>query len=125
MKEIKDTVRASVHVGYDGRVHKVFKGTDARARFETESRVLELLCERGCPNVPRLLERHPEELKIVTTNCGHPVSKLGEDRMHELFDELETTYGVRHKDQFLRNITYDHRRGSFCVIDFELAEVLW
>lgn len=124
MKEVKDTVRSTVHVAYDGTVHKVFKGTDARKRYDTERRVLEVLEERGCPNVPRLLEHDDAKLKIVTTNCGHSVTRMSDKRVSELFDELETKYGVRHGDRFLRNITYDHRKGCFCVIDFELAEIV-
>ena len=34
------------------------------------------------------------------------------------------TDGVRHLDAERRNITYDRQRGCFCIIDFELAEIL-
>ncbi|MCB1233306.1 MAG: serine/threonine protein phosphatase, partial [Verrucomicrobiae bacterium] len=96
MQEIKDTRRAIVRVGYDGRVHKTFRGHQARERFENESRMLRYLEEKECPFVPRLLEADPETLKIVTTNCGTRVEHLGEERVRELYDELET-YGVRHE----------------------------
>jgi hypothetical protein len=43
--------------------------------------------------------------------------------MKELFDELET-YGVRHDDAFLRNVTYRATDGRFCLIDFEFATIL-
>ena len=40
MREMKDTARALVRVGYDGRVHKVFRGHQAEERFGHEVRVL-------------------------------------------------------------------------------------
>jgi hypothetical protein len=40
-----------------------------------------------------------------------------------LFAELET-YGVRHDDPDLRNVTYRQSDGRFCVIDFEFASLL-
>lgn len=124
MHEAKNTPRAIVHIGYDGRVHKQFRGHNAKERFENEVRVLRLLEERGCDYVPRLLEADPEHLKIVTTNCGSRVEHISEARIQELFGELERDYGVRHDDAFARNITYRARDGRFCLIDFELATIL-
>jgi tRNA A-37 threonylcarbamoyl transferase component Bud32 len=123
MHEVKDTARALVRIGYDGRVHKTFRGHLARERFENEVRVLTHLEARGCLFVPRLLETDPSLLKIVTTNCGSIVEHLSDERMREIFAELET-YGVRHDDAFMRNITYRHSDGRFCIIDFELATLL-
>jgi Ser/Thr protein kinase RdoA (MazF antagonist) len=51
------------------------------------------------------------------------VEHLGEKRLKELFDDLET-YGVRHDDPFLRNVTYRASDGRFCLIDFEFATIL-
>ncbi len=124
MQEAKNTPRAVVHIGYDGRVHKLFRGHNAQERFENEVRVLRLLEERGCDYVPRLLESDPEKLTIVTTNCGSRVDHISDARIKELFDELERDYGVRHDDAFARNITYRRSDGRFCLIDFELATVL-
>jgi tRNA A-37 threonylcarbamoyl transferase component Bud32 len=56
MHEVKDTQRAQVRIGFDGRVHKTFRGREAYVRFENEVRVLRYLKERGCPFVPQLLE---------------------------------------------------------------------
>src|SRR5215217_5626130 len=70
MREMKDTARATVRIGYDGRVHMTFRGHQAKERFEHEVRVLRYLEEKGCTFVPRLLETQSEALKIVTTNCG-------------------------------------------------------
>ena len=70
MQEVKDTQRALVRIGYDGRVHKTFRGPLARERFENEVRVLRHLEARGCEFVPRVLEADPENLYLVTTNCG-------------------------------------------------------
>lgn len=123
MNQVKDTQRAVVRIGYDGRVHKTFRGPDAEKRFATETRVLRYLEERGCPFVPRLLEADPEELKIVTSNCGQRVDQVNEERLKELFDELES-YGVRHDDPYVRNVTYRASDGRFCLIDFEFATIL-
>jgi tRNA A-37 threonylcarbamoyl transferase component Bud32 len=123
MHEIKDTVRAQVRIGYDGRVHKSFRGHRAGERFAHEVRVLRRLEERGCDFVPRVLEADEAALRIVTTNCGRLVEHLGEDRQKEIFAELEK-YGVRHEDRALRNITYRVADGRFCVIDFEFATLL-
>ncbi|MEZ5275925.1 MAG: serine/threonine protein phosphatase [Opitutaceae bacterium] len=123
MHEIKDTGRAIVRIGYDGRVHKTFRGPKARERFENEVKVLRYLEQVGCDFVPRLLEAHPETLNMITTNCGSRVDHLSEERMKELYDELET-FGVRHEDAFLRNVTYRQTDGRFCLIDFEFATIL-
>lgn len=120
---MKDTVRALVRISFDGRVHKTFRGHLAQERFEQEVRVLEYLEKRGCPFVPRLLESDPSELKIVTTNCGTRVDQVNPERQKALFAELET-YGVRHEDPELRNITYRNSDGRFCIIDFEFATML-
>lgn len=123
MHEMKDTPRALVRIGFDGRVHKTFRGHMARERFDHEVRVLRHLEARGCTWVPRLLEVEPEQLKIVTTNCGQRVDHLSPERQKEVFAELEQ-FGVRHEDRELRNITYRTSDGRFCVIDFEFATLL-
>jgi hypothetical protein len=123
MHEMKDTARALVRIGYDGRVHKTFRGSQAQERFNHEVRVLQYLKERGCDFVPQLLEVFPDQQKIVTTNCGTRVDQLNSDRQREVFAELEL-FGVRHEDRELRNITYRVRDGRFCVIDFEFATIL-
>lgn len=124
MQQAKNTARAIVHIGYDGKVYKQFKGHNAQGRFENEVRVLRTLEERGCNYVPRLLEADPAELKIVTTNCGSIVTHISTTRVKELFDDLERDFGVRHEDAFPRNITYRATDGRFCLIDFELATIL-
>ena len=123
MNNVKDTLRALVRIGYDGRVHKTFRGPEAKERFENEVRVLRYLEERGCPFVPRVLETEPENLKMVTTNCGGRVEHLDDARVAELFAEL-LPYGVRHEDPFMRNVTYRISDGRFCLIDFEFATIL-
>jgi serine/threonine protein phosphatase PrpC len=123
MHEVKDTQRALVRIGYDGRVHKIFRGSEAFVRFENEVRVLRHLEKRGCDFVPRLLEVDEAGLGIVTTNCGSRVDHLNKERMQELFAELET-YGVRHDDPEMRNVTYRASDGRFCLIDFEFATLV-
>lgn len=123
MIQVKDTLRATVRLSYDGRVHKTFRGPHAEERFANEVRVLRHLEERGCAFVPRLLEADPEKLTIVTTNCGQRVDHLDEARMKELYAEL-LPYGVRHEDAEMRNVTYRQSDGRFCLIDFEFATIL-
>ncbi len=123
MREMKDTARSSVRIGYDGKVHKIFRGHQAKERFEHEVLVLRYLAGRGCTFVPKLMEVEAENLKIVTTNCGSRVDQLNAERRTEVFAELET-FGVRHEDRELRNITYRTSDGRFCVIDFEFATIL-
>jgi predicted Ser/Thr protein kinase len=123
MHEAKDTVRATVHIGYDGQVYKTFKGHAAHERFSNEVRVLRYLEARGCPFVPRLLGSDEASLKIITSNAGTRVEHLSEARLKSLFAELEA-YGVRHEDQATRNVTYHAQSGRFCLIDFEFATIL-
>ena len=55
MYEAKKTARAVVHIGYDGRVHKYFKGPQAQERYENEKRVL-TFSRSGSALVPDLLQ---------------------------------------------------------------------
>src|SRR5271168_3618506 len=123
MEQVKDTLRATVNLTYDGRVFKTYHGPDAATRFAQEVRVLRFLEARKCGFVPRLLEADPALPRIVTTNCGQRVEHLDAERLRELFGELER-YGVRHDDADMRNVTYRQTDGRFCVIDFELATIL-
>lgn len=124
MQEMKDTRRAQVRIGYDGRVHKVFRGHQAPERFENEVRVLRYLESKGCDYVPRVLEADADELRLVTSNCGQRVDHISSERVAELFAALERDYRVRHEDAYARNITYSSRVGRFCLIDFEFATIL-
>ena len=123
MLQVKDTLRSTVNLTFDGRVYKVYHGPDASERFAREIQVLRHLEARGCPFVPRLLEADPKEFRIITTNCGSRVEHIDADRVRELFAELNL-YGVRHDDPDPRNITYRQSDGRFCVVDFELATLL-
>jgi tRNA A-37 threonylcarbamoyl transferase component Bud32 len=123
MRDVKDTARALVRISYDGRVFKTFRGPKAEERFANEVKVLRYLEEKGCPFVPRLLEADPEQLRIVTSNCGARVERLDDARVKELFAELEQ-FGVRHDDPDMRNVTYRQTDGRFCMIDFEFATIL-
>ena len=123
MQEAKHTARATVRLGYDGRVHKTFRGHMAQERYEHEIRVLRYLEKAGCNFVPRVLETDDASLTMVTTNCGQRVERITPDRLRQLFVELEQ-YGVRHEDPYLRNVTYRQSDGRFCLIDFEFATIL-
>jgi Ser/Thr protein kinase RdoA (MazF antagonist) len=123
MLKVKDTLRATVHLSFDGRVVKVYHGPKAEERFDNEVRVLRHLEARQCPFVPRLLEADRDNLRIVTTSCGSRVQHLDEQRTKELFAELEK-YGVQHDDPDIRNVTYRFSDGRFCLIDFEFATIL-
>ena len=123
MLKVKDTLRATVHLSFDGRVLKAYHGAGAEKRFANEVRVLRHLEARACPFVPRLLEADETHLRIITTNCGSRVERLDEKRTRELFAQLEQ-FGVRHDDPDLRNVTYRFSDGRFCLIDFEFATIL-
>ena len=123
MLKVKDTLRATVHMGFDGRVFKAYHGADAAKRFANEVRVLRHLAARGCDFVPRLLEADRKKLRIITSSCGTRVEHLDEKRTKELFAELEK-FGVRHDDPDMRNVTYRFADGRFCLIDFEFATIL-
>jgi hypothetical protein len=123
MEQVKDTLRATVRLGYDGKVYKTFHGPDAPVRFANEVRILQHLEARKCPFVPRLLAVDSAKLQIVTMNCGTRVEHLDGERAHELFAELEL-YGVRHDDPDMRNVTYRQSDGRFCLVDFEFATLL-
>ena len=123
MLKVKDTLRATVNLTYDGRVIKVFHGANAHERFDNEVRVLKHLEARGCNFVPRVLEADRDQLRLVTNNCGSRVEHLDEKRTKELFAELEP-FGVRHDDPDMRNVTYRKNDGRFCLIDFEFATIL-
>jgi hypothetical protein len=121
---LKDGIRSQVRIDFYGNVHKRLRGTDAEKRYATEVAVLKVLEQRGCPYVPRLLEEHPEELYFVSTNAGKPASQITKEKADKLFAKLEREFGVRHLDAEPRNITYSDKLGCFCIIDFELAEIL-
>lgn len=123
MRDVKDTLRARVRIGYDGRVQKTFRGPKAEERFTNEVRVLRFLEKQGCDFVPRLLEQDEEKLMIVTSSCGQRVDHLDDERMKEIYAELEE-FGVRHDDPEMRNVTYRQTDGRFCLIDFEFATIL-
>jgi len=123
MLKVKETVRSTVKLTFDGRVIKWFHGTDADKRFANEVRVLRRLEEKGCDFVPRVLEADEKALKLVSTNCGRRVEHIDPERVKELFGQLEQ-FGVRHDDAEARNITYRASDGRFCIIDFELATLL-
>lgn len=120
----KDNEFSTVHVGFDGRVRKTYRGLNAERRFEVEVAVLRHLEERGCDFVPKLLEVDADSLTIVTTNCGRKADSISPQRATEIFEELEKEFGVRHEDAFPRNITYRSQDGKFCVIDFEFATLV-
>lgn len=124
MKQLKDGIRSTVRLDFQGHVHKRLRGTGAEERYATEVAVLKVLEERGCPYVPKLVEEYPEELYFVSTNCGRIADQIRKERSDELFAELERDYGIRHLDAEPRNVTYSDRLGRFCLIDFELAEIL-
>ncbi len=123
MLKVKDTLRSTVNLTFDGRVIKNYHGPNAAERFKNEVRVLKHLEARGCPFVPRLLEADPDRLRIITTNCGGRVEHLDDKRRDEIFAELEA-FGVRHEDVDMRNVTYRSSDGRFCLIDFEFATIL-
>lgn len=123
MYQVKDTLRSRVKITFDGRVIKKFRGPKAEERFCNEVAILRFLETKNCPFVPRLLESDTSTLTIMTTSCGSRVEHLDEERLKELFAELEE-YGIRHDDPTKENVTYRQQDGRFCIIDFEFASIL-
>lgn len=124
IEPLKDGLRSHVRIDFQGNVHKRFRGTNADVRYQTEVEVLKVLEKRGCEYVPKLLEAYPEELYFVSSNCGRPAPDVSKDKANRLYANLERDFGVRHLDAEPRNITYSAALGCFCIIDFELAEIL-
>ena len=87
MREEKNTRRSTVYIGFDGRVHKVFRGHEAEERFNNEVKVLKYLETRGCDFVPRLLDYDPDSLKIITSNAGKKVEVLSDEKIDEIYSE--------------------------------------
>ena len=123
MLKVKDTLRSTVSLTFDGRVVKSYHGPNARERFDHEVQVRRYLEQQQCRFVPRLLEADPVEMRIVTTSCGSRVERIDDERLQELLAELES-YGVHHDDPDPRNVTYRQSDGRFCLVDFELATIL-
>jgi hypothetical protein len=124
IEPIKDGLRSQVRIDFYGNVHKRLRGTDADKRYATEVEVLKVLEQRGCPYVPKLIEEHPEENYFVSSNCGRPAPNVSKEKADKLYAALERDFGVRHLDAEPRNITYSEKLARFCIIDFELAEIL-
>ncbi len=123
MLKVKDTLRSTVQLTFDGRVVKSYHGPNALERFNHEVQVLRYLEQKRCKFVPRLLEADPVKMKIITTSCGSRVERIDDERLQELLLELES-YGVHHDDPDPRNVTYRHSDGRFCLVDFELSTIL-
>ncbi len=123
MLAVKNSPRARVRFRSDWSVSKQFRGTNASDRYENEIRVLSFLESKRCHFVPRLIQADPNLLEIVITHCGAAVQHLSPRKLEEIFLSLES-YGVRHEDPAIRNVTYRASDGSFCVIDFELASIV-
>ena len=123
MQKVKDTLRATVNLSYDGRVFKIYHGPDAEKRFANEVRILRHLEARGCDFVPRLLEADAKQLRIITTNCGSRVEHL--DRTgHEgiVCGTGKIWRPARRPGHAQRDLPLSD--GRFCLIDFELATIL-
>ncbi len=123
MHEAKNTARALVRIGFDGRVHKYFRGPQAKERYENEVRVLRYLEAKKCNFVPKIITADDGELYLVTTNAGKIVNHVSDSKRDKLFAKLEEA-GVRHDDAEVRNITYNEQTGQFNIIDFEFATIL-
>jgi hypothetical protein len=68
--QVKDTLRALVRIGWDGRVYKTFRGPKAEERFANEVKVLRYLEAKGCTFVPKVISADAAQLLMVTTSCG-------------------------------------------------------
>jgi hypothetical protein len=113
MQEVKDTLRATVRVSYDGRVYKTFRGPDAQERFANEVRVLRHLEKEKCNFVPRLLEANAEQLRIVTTNCGVRVEHLDKQRAAELLQNWSSMVCAMRTPRYA-TLPIARRMGALC-----------
>ena len=122
MQEMKDTARATVRIGFDGRVHKTFRGHMAKRAVRPRSARAALprsnAAARSCPACSKW---NRSNFEIVTTNCGGRVDQLNPERQIALFAELEK-FGVRHEDRGLRNITYRVGRRPFLHHRFRIRD---
>ncbi len=123
MLVVKNSPRASVRLRSDWSVSKQFRGTKAQERFENEIRVMRFLESKLCHFVPRLIHADSNRLEIVVTHCGATIQHLSPRKLEEVFASLES-FGVRHEEPALRNLTYRASDGSFCVIDFGHASIV-
>ena len=83
--KVKDTLRSTVNLTFDGRVMKAYHGPKAQERFDNEIRVLRYLEQRGCNFVPKLLEADAAELTIITTSYSQRIDRIDDQRVKELF----------------------------------------
>ena len=91
MLKVKDTLRATVHLTFDGRVIKAYHGPNALTRFENEVRLLRHLEAKGCRFVPRLLEADLAQVRIITSNCGTRVEHLDAERLRSCSPNWSST----------------------------------
>ncbi len=123
MLKVKDTLRATVHLSFDGRVFKAYHGLDATKRFANEVRVCAISPRAAAISCPACWRRMKKNCRIITTNCGTRVEHIDEEGARdELFTELNSACDMT--TLILRNITYRFADGRFCLIDFEFATIL-
>jgi len=116
MHEMKDTARALVRIGYDGRVHKTFRGHLAKQRFDHEVRVLRHLEGAAAPSVPPVARGRSANLKIVDDQL-RPARRSGQRRaQRELWAELENVRRAPRRPG-RPHINYRTTDGRFCIID--------
>ena len=123
MPDAKECPKARVRFLSDWSVSKQFLGSNARERFENEICVLRFLESKLCHFVPRLIHADPNLLEIFITNCGAAIQHLSPKKLEKIFSSFES-YGVRHEDPAIRNVTYRASDGNFCVVDFERASII-
>ncbi len=107
-------------------MYKTYHGPgQARARFTNEVRILRHLEARGWRgSSPACSKPIPSSFQIITTNCSiAPRGASGRGTPGRNCLPNWSTFGVRHDDADMRNVTYRQSDGRFCVIDFELAAI--
>ena len=123
MLKIKDTLRATVHMSFDGRVFKTYHGPNAKERFENEVRVLKFLESRGCNFVPRLLEADEKKCGSSRRTAERALITWTKNARRNCSPNWKNSVcGMTTADP--RNVTYRLSDGRFCLIDFELATIL-
>lgn len=116
--------RTIIRVDFFDQIHKSYLGPAARERFDKEVRILEALEERGCPNVPRVVETDVEGLRLVMSGCAQDSDWVTEEQAAALFAELERDYGVRVPKPTIHQVLHDRKNERYLLAHFDQAELL-
>ncbi len=123
MEQVKDTLRATVRISYDGKVYKTFRGPTPMSVSPPKFGCSAISKSDNVPSFRAFWRRIAAQLRIVTTNCGRRVEHLDDEPGEGAF--CRTCHmGSATTMPRCRNVTYRQSDGRFCLIDFEFATIL-